>query len=83
MKQKFILDSYDDETDFLDHREFRTLKEFSDALNGNLTEADLTKYRPDEQEKSALVSAGAFVDESMKPSILPTTIPGAERMDVA
>ena len=82
MKQRFILDIYDDETDVLSHREFRTLKEFTDALGGDLTGADLTKYRPDKQERSALISAGAFVEESMKPNILPATILGAEITDV-
>ena len=80
-RRKFILDLYDDATDEMEHHVFRTLEEFSDALDGNLAEADLTKYHPDEHVKTTLMTAGAFVDEEMRPNRLTVTIDGADRMD--
>lgn len=81
-RQRFVLDLYDDTTDELEHREFLTLDEFRDALGGDLTGVDLTKYHPDGNERATLVAAGAFVDERMFPNNFPTTINGADRMDV-
>ena len=81
MKQRFVLEIYDDETDELEHREFKTLEDFSEALDGNLHGADLTKYRYDTKDRSALISAGAYVDEKMIPNNFPTTIAGAEPTD--
>ena len=79
MRQRFILDFYDDEADELEHHEFRELEEFMEALNGDLTGADLAKYYPiSKEEKALMVSSGATVEQGNRVLQGPTTLEGAE-----